>query len=830
VQTPRRMRSPVRAFGLRRLAFPVCLFLLGVVAGAAAAQQQPTDPAKLLERLRAERLRRQRQQEQRFQALLGEGKRLLEKRDYQRAQRLLAQAAAIHPDDRTCKSLLAQARARSVATSPDEALRRIKEERQFKNETLLVQLRMSIFEAEKALKAADHARASEHARRVLVGASALGDAAEASRLRTQAQRLLAQADALKGKAVSSQLSQAAASARERALGDKDATLRTLARQGWRLEDSGEHQKALDVAEEMLRLDPGNRRALELRRVARQGLQEQGSLEALRQERKKAENEHLGRLIDEEMRLTPQERAKIVLPARRERRREEAAQSPKPTWERRLREKLQSPLEANIASMTLAEACRYLSGLSACPIIVDPAVAKEARRYSLPPGMRLSLEHYLKWLCRFAGAVYTLRDHAIFVTRTGGLLDEPVQKDYEISELIVPTRTVRATFTGASQVEKRDSRRELLAAVQKPRDFVVEDTPPDEALGKSWVEFIRGTVAPETWERSGGKALQERPRYSIQYRNGRIVVVHTPEVHKQIEELLDSFRKARNLQVHIRTRFLLLDMDFLKAIDTDFGVDAVGLAAPAALGSYGYTNNPLDPFLQAVPPGQSDWSVVGSLINDAQVGDLPGGVTRSGAFNFTYAYLDDDQVNAVLQAVLKRRKGSVLITPWLTCFNTQRANFQAVTNFNYVRRLNADGEPEIGNVPEGIIFDVQPFVSADRRYITLVLQPQMRTLINRDFQTQAAGFQYAAGLTRVVNLPETELRSLATTVTVPDGGTLFVGGLAQARESAGEGSLPFLRGIPLLRYLFREWAEVERRESLLVMVTARILPDIFEEGE
>jgi len=827
VQTPRQTDRPTRAPDPRSLWFCISCLLLAV----AALADQPTDPAKLLEKLRAERLRQQQQRDQRFTALLEQGKRLLAKQDYEEAQRVLAQAAHLRPTDPTCKALLAQARAHLATSSPDQALQRLKQEQRFKTETLAVQLRMSIFEAEKALKAGDHARASEHARRVLTGVVALRDTAEAAKLRAQAERLLALADQERQKAISTQLHQVASSARSKAVADKAGTLAALKRKGWALEDQGEHQKAIEVAEEMLRLDPGNRQALYLRRVARRALDEQGSIESLRRQRKEAENEQLGRLIEEEMTIKPRERAAVVLPART-RRHDRVPARAVPTWEARLREKLKTSVEANIADMTLGQACRYLSELSGCPIIVDPVVAKNARRFTLPANMRLSLEHYLSWLCRFAGANYTLRDHAIFVTRKGGLLDEPVQKDYDISELVVPTRTVRATFTGASQVEKPNSREELLGMVQKPKAFEVKDAAPDEAIGKSWVEFIRSTIAPGTWEATqGGQALQEQPRYSIQYRNGRIVVVHTPEVHKQIEELLDSFRKARNLQVHIRTRFLLLDMDYLQSIDLDLGLDNVTLSAPATLGTYGYVSRPQDPFLQAVPAGDNASSVIGSLINDAQVGDLLGSVTRAGAFNFTYAYLDDDAVNAVLQAVVKRRKGSVLLTPWLTCFNTQRANFQAVTNFNYVRRVDADGEPEIGNVPEGIIFDVQPFVSADRRYVTLVLQPQMRSLLNRDFQTQEAGFQFALGTyRRVVNLPETVLRSVATTVTVPDGGTLFVGGLATAREAAGEASVPFLHGVPLLRYLFREWTEAERRESLVIMVTVRIIPDIFEEGQ
>jgi type II secretory pathway component GspD/PulD (secretin) len=43
-----------------------------------------------------------------------------------------------------------------------------------------------------------------------------------------------------------------------------------------------------------------------------------------------------------------------------------------------------------------------------------------------------------------------------------------------------------------------------------------------------------------------------------------------------------------------------------------------------------------------------------------------------------------------------------------------------------------------------------------------------------------------------------------------------------------GGVPFISGIPLIRYLFREWREAERRESLIILTKAEIVPDIFEE--
>ncbi len=348
------------------------------------------------------------------------------------------------------------------------------------------------------------------------------------------------------------------------------------------------------------------------------------------------------------------------------------------------------------------------------------------------------------------------------------------------------------------------------------------------------------MAPDTWEEPNKDMVkQARPGYTINYRNGRIVVVHTPEVHEQIERLLNDFRRARNLQVHIFARFLVVQTDFLERYDLDLVGQGFDLAThDLTLGTgttgpegYGYVSDPTDMWQTGATPPRK--SLIGYLYNDSGValgGEGELGLGAGDPLTIRCAKMGSHACNALLTAAVKRRKGTVLTAPRLTCFNTQRANFQAVTNYNYIRSLNSDGEPEIGNVPDGIIFDVQPFVSSDRRYITLVLQPQMRTLMNSS-TLQTSGFTYATtGLLayRRVNLPDTVLRSIATTVTIPDGGTMLVGGLATVRERSGEASVPILHDLPLLKYLFREWTQFDSRESLLILVTAEIVPDIFEE--
>ena len=812
-------RAPGRrlpaALGLAALVASTILACVPLGARGDAAEGN----AAFLEQLRQQRQERAAADTREFARLLQHSRLLLQQRRYEQARSLLRRARLLRPDDPTAQRLLAQVDAASGRGSAQPLLDALRDEQSFKNRTLLRQLEHDLFAASQALQAGQHRRALDYADRVLTGVDYVADPAKAGPMRTRAQKLSAAARKADAQATAEQRQADVAAVRQLGRRRKTDELVALRKRGWKLHESGQHQQALAVADEMLRLAPGNKQALFLRQEARRATDRDRDVPALRAERKKAERDTLVRQIEEEMTPPKGIGAKIVLPAKNPR---PTGSGPAPLerplerWEQELRAKLREPITIEFKHTTVREACHYLSELTGCPILVDPSVARQGSPFSLPK-MTVSFEHVLRWLCRFSRVTYAVRDHAILVTsRGGGRFNHPVLRDYDLSGLLVPTRAVKTTFSGGVQ---RDTQAPPHAALALPGATSADPTrsASEDEIGEGWVQFIRTTVAAESWGQPTpeGGVLQEQPRYTITYRNGRIVVRHTPEVQRQIEEMLNNFRRARNLQVHILTRFIQLDLDFLASMDLDL-TDSTTVVGPYGLDTTtGFDSQPAG-------ANPRRWHVLGELINDSEVPGLEDSVTSAGGLSLNYSYLGSDAVNAVLNAVIKHRRGTLLIAPRLTCFNTQRANFQAVTNYNYVRSISSDNEPEIGNIPDGIIFDVQPFVSADHRYITLVLQPQLRTWLG------FLQFQYAVGLNRIIQVPTTELKSIATTLTVPDGGTVLVGGLAEANEAAGVAGVPIISGIPLLRYLFRSWTEAESRRSLVVLVTAEIVPDIFEE--
>jgi type II secretory pathway component GspD/PulD (secretin) len=80
----------------------------------------------------------------------------------------------------------------------------------------------------------------------------------------------------------------------------------------------------------------------------------------------------------------------------------------------------------------------------------------------------------------------------------------------------------------------------------------------------------------------------------------------------------------------------------------------------------------------------------------------------------------------------------------------------------------------------------------------------------------------------VQRPIFEIVSVATTVSVPDGGTVLLGGIKRLREGRNMAGVPILNKIPYVSRLFKNTGVGRETQSLMLMVTPRII--IQEEEE
>ncbi len=176
----------------------------------------------------------------------------------------------------------------------------------------------------------------------------------------------------------------------------------------------------------------------------------------------------------------------------------------------------------------------------------------------------------------------------------------------------------------------------------------------------------------------------------------------------------------------------------------------------------------------------------------------------------------------------------LQAPNLTVYNTQRANITLVNQLSFIQDFDVEvaqtafiADPIVGIIQDGLTLDVRPTISHDRKYITLQLQPTVATLLRPipTFQTSLGALTTPV----TIQLPEMVIQKSQTTVRIPDGGSLVIGGLKNISLVDLQSEVPFLAEIPILGFFFSRKATSNEVENLMIIVTARIT-DLVEEEE
>jgi type II secretory pathway component GspD/PulD (secretin) len=123
------------------------------------------------------------------------------------------------------------------------------------------------------------------------------------------------------------------------------------------------------------------------------------------------------------------------------------------------------------------------------------------------------------------------------------------------------------------------------------------------------------------------------------------------------------------------------------------------------------------------------------------------------------------------------------------------------------------------------------VSADKRYVTMNLRPgvsQPAGIQTFAFSGGAAGA--AAAADAFIQLPNTLIQVIRTTVSVPDGGTLLIGGLKTTQEIESEAGVPVLSKIPVLKRLYSARNVLKDEQVLLIMIKPKIMIQREQEME
>ncbi len=350
-------------------------------------------------------------------------------------------------------------------------------------------------------------------------------------------------------------------------------------------------------------------------------------------------------------------------------------------------------------------------------------------------------------------------------------------------------------------------------------------PTRDEMVESITELVRNTVGdPLDWVFNGGDIS------SLQELNGNLIVKTTPDNQVSIVQLLNQLRQARAVQIHVETRFLLVDQNFIDEVglDLDFTVNNVG-------GNYGPIVVSQDTFGLTARPTTG---LPGSFGSAALGGDDSSG--RS--LDLSLSYLDDLQLTLLVRATQAHKRSISLSAPRLTLMNGQRSYVMVVRQISFVSDVEpiSDGvgfDPELSVVNSGVVLDCEATVSADRRYVTMtaapdlsnVLQPIRRIQQNAVFDLDdifdnddTGEEQGSIMLGTYVEAPEIEVTQIRTTVSVPDKGTILMGGQKLMGEVEIEAGLPVLSKVPYLKRFFTNRTTIKDERTLLILIKPTII--------
>jgi len=219
------------------------------------------------------------------------------------------------------------------------------------------------------------------------------------------------------------------------------------------------------------------------------------------------------------------------------------------------------------------------------------------------------------------------------------------------------------------------------------------------------------------------------------------------------------------------------------------------------------------------------NVVNYLTSGPLGNTLSSNVGRDGAL-FQFRFLGNVQANAVLQAIRKDQTSDLLLSPRLTQFNNQRAHVLVAQERAYIADYDISGnsfDPVIRSYLTGVVLEVRPTVSHDRKYITLDLRSGTATEL-----TPPAVVTIGGAFNLPIQLPNLELRSINTTVAVPDNGTLLYSGLINDSKFDTHAGVPLLSDLPIIGRLFGTNLKQRERRNLLILVNSRVI--LFDEEE
>ncbi len=539
--------------------------------------------------------------------------------------------------------------------------------------------------------------------------------------------------------------------------------------------------------------------------------------------------------------------------------QELGSSKEEPWMGDLRGKLQQRITTNFVDKDFSEVVSWMREVSGISFVVAPDVTVGMKNVTLQV-KDMRLEEAIRWICTITQINWAIDKQAIYLSKTP-IQGAAVLKMYDVTDLVSPIVDFAGKEPGFAAMGQGANGGAGGGAVAlfAPAAGGGEGGTGGMDINKL-IDFVKRSIEPASWTLEGR---------TIEPRTTTLFVNQAPEVHRKLEDLLRHMRQSQNLQVKMDVRLLDVRKGFFEEIGVEFRDPGAGTTA-GATGSGLIQGSTVDGgqriYTQqgsVAPPNgyqrlNTHVAYLGNLTQNLPANNYQSSINAGATSMQRGLWLDAsyhplgfvgmDQVNAIFMAMEEETDAQIIQQPELTVFNGQRANCTFVKQYAYIQSYDIVTyamDPRIAVLLYGDVLDVRPVVSSDRKYITLEMRPTSVDFLGSYIENLTAPRRMAGGggnnnniggnyMTTISNyqleLPNIELRSLRSTVMLPDRGTLVLGGYTKALRQRTHTGVPFLSHIPFLGRLFSKNGVYDQNRRLFFMLSAEIYDQQEREGQ
>lgn len=318
----------------------------------------------------------------------------------------------------------------------------------------------------------------------------------------------------------------------------------------------------------------------------------------------------------------------------------------------------------------------------------------------------------------------------------------------------------------------------LAATQAANELLQQAQPNRDLAGDSQ------TSSPASSRQISLTEAIGQARITADIAANTLIVIATPEVHQVYKELIEKLDQPRP-KVLIEARLVVIDTsdDFSLGVEVSGG-DRSGADRLFAFTSFGFS----------------------------EVDAISGALSIIPGLGFNGTLVDQDVADVVLRALSTHRRSKVISSPRILVNDNATGNLTSVTEvpFSSFNTFNTVSSTSFAGFAEaGTTITVTPHISEDDQ-----LQLEYSITLNE--------FLAEAGTDG--SPPPRQTDEIDSTVTIPDGHTIIVGGLTRTSHSTNRDTLPILEHIPVIKELIGSRSRSWSQTTLFVFLRPVILRD------